>query len=658
MQTSSEPLADDTVTSSSEPGEVADTSAVPQPARDVAADGPTTGESDRDAEVAVVRPDADPDVAEASAIQGGRRQQSSFSGPVAPSLGPQAASDLLSDPTSATEEAPAEEALNALTVEVEASVAEVIPTVGVASIEVAPSVDTREAEAAPSDAEVHVAADGGAGAVLAEAAEATNEDGHVGSVAENPGVQPEAAADEVIAGRPVRTVTKGADWERRIWQPSSHKCEEETDADPAWYLHKMHLLIFTYSGKPVYTRWGNEDGLSGTTGALSAIVSKMQAFFFNGANQDSLRYMEAGDHLFVFREQGPLWFVCISKCGNTYRDLVRLLDRVYLQMITILTTGVEKTLTARPNYDMRNLLGGTDSVVKSLVRWCTQDMYLQLDGFEPLPLSVQHRSIAVEALKAARIPNVLFGFLMAGHRIISIVTTRSFRPHALDLALVINLILSSASLRRGESWTPVCLTQLNDKAFVYAYISFIDETDVGVVFLSTASDGEQFYTISKHASTIKQTLHSSGCLAGVQSSMGQCPVDLRRERMPIREKPPLASFPSGQMKLLEGVIHAAYYVPALQQFFSSAIAPQYRSRRRTKMLFRMYGRCRYLLRTAKLPSHISVATDHECFVVSLASEVQLYLAVPRGISTGVVTQFYNWIKVQEPHLFLGVIPTW
>ena len=39
------------------------------------------------------------------------------------------------------------------------------------------------------------------------------------------------------------------------------------------------------------------------------------------------------------------------------------------------------------------------------------------------------------------------------------------------------------------------------------------------------------------------------------------------------------------------------------------------------MLFRMYGRCRYLLRTAKLPSHISVATDHECFVVSLASEV-------------------------------------
>ena len=58
--------------------------------------------------------------------------------------------------------------------------------------------------------------------------------------------------------------------------------------------------------------------------------------------------------------------------------------------------------------------------------------------------------------------------------------------------MVVNIIMSSASLRTGESWIPVCLSQYNDKAhclkqfasvanmnlcfqgFAYAYISFIE----------------------------------------------------------------------------------------------------------------------------------------------------------------------------------------
>lgn len=81
--------------------------------------------------------------------------------------------------------------------------------------------------------------------------------------------------------------------------------------------------------------------------------------------------------------------------------------------------------------------------------------------------------------------------------------------------MVVNIIMSSASLRTGESWTPVCLSQYNDKAqigtehsdshtmgtkqlwsgnlfrifavqhhysmqgFAYAYISCIEGTDFG-----------------------------------------------------------------------------------------------------------------------------------------------------------------------------------
>jgi len=289
-----------------------------------------------------------------------------------------------------------------------------------------------------------------------------------------------------------------------------------------------------------------------------------------------------------------------------------------------------------------------------------------VDGFEPLPLAPASRSAAVEALRSAKVPNVLCGFLMASHRILAVVTNRQFKLHAVDLSMVVNMIMSSASLRSGESWTPVCLQHLSDKAFAYAYISFIEGADVGVVFLSSDNVGEQFYAISKQAANVKRVLQSSGCLDAVVEAMQQCPVDLRagsseegvRGQQGPARRTGLAPPPLGQFRLLGDIIHAAYFVPSLQQFFSSSIAPPYQSRRRAKMLFRSYGRCRLLLRNAKIPAQICIATDHECFYAYLAADHQLYLAVPRGISTGVIGQFYQWVKSQEAHIFLGQIPNW
>lgn len=458
--------------------------------------------------------------------------------------------------------------------------------------------------------------------------------------------------------------------ESRVWRPRRNKCLDETDEPGSpWYKHKRHVIIFTFSGKPVYTRYGCEDGIVSTTGALSAIVSKMQMFFFAtqaGREQDSLRYMLAGDHMFVFVERGPLWLTCVSSAGDTYPDVVRMLDRVHSQVITILTAGIEKTLTTRPNYDMRSLLGGTDNVVNSMIRWCTHD--LQVDGLEVLPLAPDHRKAAVEALRSARVNNILCAFLMAGHRLIALVANRQYKVHAPDLQAVVNLIMSSASLRTGESWTPLCLPNMNDKAFAYAYISFTGGTDIGTVFLSLASDGELFYAISQHAATIKKNLHKSGCLDAVAASMERCPIDFRvaasiadmgaRSGDRSGKSSLLAPCTHAQWMALECIIHAAYFVPSLQQYFSSAIAPAHRTRRRAKLLFRCYRRCRALLRRAKQPCQICIATDHECFYVFLAQEFNLYLTVPRGTSTGVIGQMYHWFKSQEGHVLLGATPTW
>lgn len=179
-------------------------------------------------------------------------------------------------------------------------------------------------------------------------------------------------------------------------------------------------------------------------------------------------------------------------------------------------------------------------------------------------------------------------------------------------------------------------------------------------------DGDQFYSISQQAQTIKQTLKTSGCLNAIAESIQSCPIDLRsttvdegaKNDKAANKKACLLPYPVAQAKLLDGVIHAAYFLPLSHQYFSSSVSEAYRSRGHIKMLFRNYGRCRLLLRNARLPSEICIATDHECFYVWLTTEFHMYLAVPRGISTGVIGQFYRWVKKQEKHLFLENIECW
>merc|ERR1719401_962725 len=122
--------------------------------------------------------------------------------------------------------------------------------------------------------------------------------------------------------------------------------------------------------------------------------------------------------------------------------------------------------------------------------------------------------------------------------------------------------MSSASLRTGESWTPVCLVHFSDKGFVYAYISYLtQDTDVVLVFLSTVPDGEQFHIISRQAAIVKTTLEQSDCLASIAKFSEHCPIDLRTET----ESPDLMAAPvevGGHLRGLLGSQPAATMVGA------------------------------------------------------------------------------------------------
>ncbi|CAD7925933.1 unnamed protein product [Amoebophrya sp. A120] len=487
--------------------------------------------------------------------------------------------------------------------------------------------------------------------------------------------QPQATSpDDESRGRtPLEPTSSGSassssssSWRgKKIWR-HSEKARHlgETDEMARWWKHRNHVFVFTFSGKPVYTRYGNDEEIT-QFGVLQVIAAKMAAFFHQSNGKDVLRSITTTQRRFVFLEKGPLIMVCITgHLTLAHQALEHLLSRVYLQFVTIVTSTVERQLMQRPNLDIRNLLSGTQHVIGNLVRWGFNDMLLQVEGIEPLPLDPANRNVVTEALRGVRkIPNLLLACVIAGHRVVSLVTNRQTKQSASgsssikrDLVCVINYILSSNSLKGSESWTPICLPSVSDRAFTYAYIGYVPKTEVCQIFFSYDNAGPQFMAISSAARKITQQLRDTKVLEAIEEAMAGCPILISSSFRHMHLAPSYLSHSfQGQLAwLLDNVIHGCYFLEASQQYFTSAVREPYDP----KYIFRNYSKCSELMLHCARPSQICVATDSECFYVWLQQDFRMFLTVPRGISTSVIGQFYQWVQTQELFIFLGNTPTW
>lgn len=161
--------------------------------------------------------------------------------------------------------------------------------------------------------------------------------------------------------------------------------------------------------------------------------------------------MSTGSRKFLFLQKGPLYLVCVSSHVRMPMDALKfVLQRVYRQFLSILTSSIETRLEQRPNYNLKKDLGTSDHVcISNMIRWTFQDMLLFGEGIEPLPLSPAQRNQCVELIRNTKIKDLILGFIMVKHRVVAIVRNKNFKEYGLhgDVVCLINYIMSSESLR-------------------------------------------------------------------------------------------------------------------------------------------------------------------------------------------------------------------
>ena len=301
-----------------------------------------------------------------------------------------------------------------------------------------------------------------------------------------------------------------------------------------WKSKRKHFLILSAAGKPIFNRHGSDNLISGYIGITQTIIS-----FFESSN-DQLKSFSAGKSRFVALTRGPLYLVAISKLGESDSQLRVQLDSLYMQILSTLTLPtLENLFSKRPSTDLRRPLQGTESLLAALADSFTRGSpSTLLSALECLKLRKRDREAINNGMLQTKCKDLLYGLIVAGGRLVSVIRPRSHSLHPGDLQLIFNMLFEAGSVKasEGESWIPMCLPGFNKNGYLYMYVRFLsifeenegeevnkstDTTENRIAILLISVNREGFYELQKMATEVIHYLKKIDKLDTIKTAITQ-----------------------------------------------------------------------------------------------------------------------------------------
>eukprot|EP00800_Vazella_pourtalesii_P005425 TRINITY_DN1634_c0_g1_i7.p1 TRINITY_DN1634_c0_g1~~TRINITY_DN1634_c0_g1_i7.p1 ORF type:complete len:559 (+),score=121.66 TRINITY_DN1634_c0_g1_i7:53-1729(+) len=276
---------------------------------------------------------------------------------------------------------------------------------------------------------------------------------------------------------------------------------------------KKNVFILSEAGKPIYSRHGDADHAVHLFGIMQAFIA------FVEDNKDELLYFSTDTHDFVFVHKGPLILVCIADTFE-YPDQIRLqLNMLYNQIVSQITnTQLNRVFQEYRNFDLRRWL--TDYFLSSLIELMDEDPSYLLQAIRCIPMSNGLRENVNSTIIQAGNKNkkVLFTLLIAKTRLIAYVRHKNYKLGPSDILLLFNMVYSTSAFKDAESWTPVCLPDFDGRGYMYAHISFVNESS-SMYLLLLSTNREAFYDLKETHTSIVERLSANGYLNKIEKAI-------------------------------------------------------------------------------------------------------------------------------------------
>ncbi len=259
------------------------------------------------------------------------------------------------------------------------------------------------------------------------------------------------------------------------------KLDNSDQIQAQWFGKLKHYMIFTDAGKPVYSRHGCTDLINTRTATIQIIIDA-----FLADQRTSLKSFTAAATRFTVMNQGPLNFLGISKMGESEAQMGRQLEMLYAQIISWVTLPRLLSAANSRGDAIQRLLDGTDTLLTGLCDTFTLGSPSSLlESVECLRVRKTHRAMITNTLLSNRSPKLIYGFIVAGGKLVSMILpepvrmageSMDFKFHPGDLQLIISMVFDSKTFRSGDGadhQLPITLPGFNDASQFHMLLSFV-----------------------------------------------------------------------------------------------------------------------------------------------------------------------------------------
>jgi len=296
----------------------------------------------------------------------------------------------------------------------------------------------------------------------------------------------------------------------------NHRVEQQASPE-----RSCNFLVMSNAGKPIYSRRGDEEQVGRICGLLQAIRSSIQS---NHHQLGDIRSLRSGRLCLVFMSVGSLTLVAIGGKDDADAYLKLQLEYIFGQiMFTLTARVVEEYFAFDLSFDLRTMLGNTDSVIHGILDECSPSFGNNGNGYlghylfgaieTQFPISPSLRARASTVLQTVGIKTefTAFSLLTIADKLITMIQP-SFPAHQMrvsDLHLLLHVLNRQPALLGGTSelWIPVCLPRFSSEDFLFCYALCLDTASkLCLVMVSQQSTTQQFQLFRQAAATIRRSL--------------------------------------------------------------------------------------------------------------------------------------------------------
>lgn len=428
--------------------------------------------------------------------------------------------------------------------------------------------------------------------------------------------------------------------------------ENEGVAHELWKVKKKHFLILSAAGKPIYTRHGSDAIISSYMGIIQTIISAYTSW------DNPLKSFATSETRFVILSQDNLFLVAISSLLESDSQLRTQLDALYMQILSTLTLPtLTHIFSVRPSSDLRRPLQGTEVLLSALADSFTRGSPSTLmSSLESLRLRKAHRQVINNTMIKARVDSLLYGLIVAGGRLVSVIRPKKHSLHPGDLHLIFNMLFEAEGIKAGggESFIPICLPGFNNKGYLYMYVSFLDvasetirelgvdekiakEDAVAIILLS--ANKESFEDLQSMKSYLVHELRRNGSLRVIHKAV--------QAGRPL----PTDIVPGTALR------HFLYKSKGNVQFFTPSFEAQFSEAQAKRQLFSIY----HALHASVHAKYAAVKVQHVvntiCSALAWVTPMfELYCVASPGTPRNALAQNANkvvqYIQREEERIFL------